>query len=281
MCDNVLLSGDAAMVTDFGIAKAISAARTSSSQPVAAGDGRTLTQAGLTIGTPAYMAPEQAAGDVIDHRVDIYAWGMVAYEILAADPPPERFVRICDRALARGGFVLRDLDMKRKAEEFRTVKRIYNGAWEKNWGFVPLTDAEFEHAAKDLAMLVDPRVFIMVERGGKTVGFAGLIPDINEALVGLDGRLFPFGLFKLLSRKKRVKNVRVMLLGLLPEARGRGVDAAIFVRSILRARECGYRSGEAGWILEDNHRMRADIEACGGRIVKRYRLYECAVTADG
>ncbi len=85
--DNVLLSGDAAMVTDFGIAKAISAARTSSSQPVVEGDGRTLTQAGLTIGTPAYMAPEQAAGDTIDHRVDIYAWGMVAYEILAGAHP--------------------------------------------------------------------------------------------------------------------------------------------------------------------------------------------------
>lgn len=199
---------------------------------------------------------------------------LLAYEILSANPPPERFVRICDRALERGGFVLRDLDMKRKAEEFRTVKRIYNGAWEKNWGFVPLTDAEFEHAAKDLAMLVDPRVFIMVERHGVPVGFAGLIPDVNEALVGLDGRLFPFGLFRLLARKKRIRNVRVMLLGLLPEARGKGVDAAIFVRSILRARECGYRSGEAGWILEDNHRMRADIEACGGQVVKRYRLYE-------
>ena len=202
---------------------------------------------------------------------------LLAYEILSANPPPDRFVRICDRALERGGFVLRDLDLKRKAEEFRTVKRIYNGAWEKNWGFVPLTDAEFEHAAKDLAMLVDPRVFIMVEKDGEPVGFAGLIPDVNEALVGLDGRLFPFGLFRLLSRKKRVKNVRVMLLGLLPKARGKGVDAAIFVRSILRARECGYRSGEAGWILEDNHRMRADIEACGGRIVKRYRLYEMPV----
>ena len=203
---------------------------------------------------------------------------LLAYLIPCANPPPDRFVRICNRALERGGYTLRDIDMKRRAEEFRTIQKIYNAAWAQNWGFVPITDAEFQHAAKDLAMLVDPRVFFFVEKDGVPVAFIGPVPDLNEALVGLDGRLFPFGLVKLLARKKRIKNVRVMLLGVLPEARGKGVDAAIFVRAMQRTHEVGYVYAEASWVLEDNHRMRNDIELSGGKITKRYRIYEAPTT---
>jgi GNAT superfamily N-acetyltransferase len=183
---------------------------------------------------------------------------LVAYWIPSSSPIPERYVRVTDRALARLGFTLRDIDLKRWRAEVDTVKALYNRSWERNWGFVPMTDAEFEHAAKDLRQIVDPRMFMMVERAGVPVGFAGILPDVNEALVGLDGRLFPFGLFKLLRRMKRIRNVRIVLLGVVPEARGRGVDAAIFVRALTKARECGYAGGEASWVLEDNERMRAD-----------------------
>jgi GNAT superfamily N-acetyltransferase len=199
---------------------------------------------------------------------------LLAYRIPCANEPPERFRRICRRALERGGYTLRDIDMERRAEEFRTVQRIYNAAWAENWGFVPITDAEFQHAAKDLAMILDPRIFFFVEKAGVPVAFIGPIPDLNEALVGLGGRLFPFGLVKLLLRKRRLKNVRVMLLGVLPEARGRGVDAAIFVEAMQRTHRLGYVDAEAGWILENNHRMRHDIELSGGEITKRYRIYE-------
>ncbi len=199
---------------------------------------------------------------------------LLAYRISCANEPPERFLRICNRALERGAYTLRDLDLSRRAEEFRTIRTIYNAAWAQNWGFVPITDSEFQHAAKDLAMLVDPRVFFFVEKDGVAVAFIGPIPDLNEALVGLDGRLFPFGLLKLLWRKRRLKNVRVMMLGVLPEARGKGIDAAIFVRAMQRTHAFGYVDAEAGWILEDNYRMRHDIELSGGEITKRYRIYE-------
>jgi GNAT superfamily N-acetyltransferase len=203
---------------------------------------------------------------------------LLAYRISCSNEPPERLVRISRRALERGGYTLRDIDMKRRAEEFRTIQRIYNAAWAENYGFVPITDAEFQHAAKDLAMLVDPRIFFFVEKDGVPVAFIGPIPDLNEALVGLGGRLFPFGLIRLLYRKRRLNNVRVMLLGVLPEARGRGVDAAIFVQAMERTHHLRYVDAEAGWILEDNLRMRHDIELAGGVITKRYRLYECTTT---
>lgn len=204
---------------------------------------------------------------------------LLAYRIACANPIPERFSRICARALERGGFAIRDLDLKQRAREFDAIRRIYNAAWADNWGFVPITEAEFAHAAKDLAMLLDPRVFFFVEKDGAPVAFIGAIPDINEALVGLDGRLFPFGVFRLLARKRRIRNVRVMMLGVLPEARGKGVDAAIFVRAMERTSAAGYHTAEASWILENNHRMRNDIELSGGVIATRYRLYEAPTGA--
>jgi len=211
----------------------------------------------------------------------VKAKDLVAYWIPSSSPIPERYVRVTDRALARGGFTLRDIDLRRWRTEVDTIKSLYNRSWERNWGFVPMTDAEFEHAAKDLKQILDPRMFMMIERGGTPVGFAGILPDVNEALVGLDGRLFPFGLFKLLRRMKRIRNVRIVLLGVVPEARGRGVDAAVFVRALTKARECGYAGGEASWILEDNARMRADVEGVGAKVWKRYRLYEGPVPAVG
>ena len=199
---------------------------------------------------------------------------LLAYWIPSSTPPPERFVRVCERVLERSGVSMREIDMKRWTEEVATVKRLYNLCWEKNWGFVPMTDAEFDHAAKDLKFAVDPRMFLIAERGGAPVGFAGTLPDLNEALVGLDGRLFPFGLLRILARRKKIRRVRIVILGVDPAMRGRGIDAAFFVKSIEKARACGYEGGEASWILEDNYRMRADIEAVGAKVSKRYRLYE-------
>lgn len=209
----------------------------------------------------------------------VKAKDMVAYWVPSATPVPERIQRISERLLERGGMVIRPLDLKRWKDEVEVLLSLYNRCWDRNWGFVPMTEEEFRHAAKDLKMLVDPRIFMFMERAGTPVGFVGILPDINEALVGLDGKLFPFGLFKLLWRKKRVKKSRVMLLGVVPEARGKGIDAAFLAQSILRARAAGYVGGEGSWILEDNVRMRADLEALGGELTKRYRLYETPTTS--
>jgi GNAT superfamily N-acetyltransferase len=206
---------------------------------------------------------------------------LLAYWIPSDRAVPERIIRIGDRVLERGGYRLRSIDLKRWDAEIDTLLSLYNRCWELNWGFVPMTEAEFRHAAKDLKLAVDPRIFLLVERtDGTPVGFVGAIPDLNEAMVGLDGRLFPFGLIKLLWRKRRIRRARVMLLGILPEVRGRGVNAALMSQVFSRAVAAGYAGGEGSWILENNVRMRHDLEALGGSIVATYRLYESAVAPN-
>jgi GNAT superfamily N-acetyltransferase len=199
---------------------------------------------------------------------------LLAYNV-PARTPPERFLKIAKRSLERGGIALRKLRKKDWDAEIRTVHDLYDRSWERNWGYVPMTREEFDHAAKDLKMIVDPNTFLIAEREGKAVGFIGALPDLNQALHGLDGRLFPFGLFRLLWRRRKITHARIMLLGILPEARGKGVDAAFFVATIEAGIAAGYsEGGEASWILEDNARMRGDLEAVGAKITKRYRLYE-------
>jgi GNAT superfamily N-acetyltransferase len=199
---------------------------------------------------------------------------LVAYEITTSELDLDRLKRVTDRALSRGGYALRELDLSRWAAEVDLLLDLYNRTWERNWGFVPMTEEEFRHVAKDLRQLVDPRVFLFLEREGLPVGFVGLLPDLNVALKGLNGRLLPFNLFRILRRMKRVGRARIIMLGLLPEARSKGLDAALITKVIERGVPAGYLTGEAGWILEDNQRMRASIEAMGSRVSKRYRLYE-------
>lgn len=200
---------------------------------------------------------------------------LVAYWIPAGGELSARVGRISARTLERGGVRLRRIDLKRFPAEVETLLALYNRCWERNWGFVPMTEAEFRHAAKDMRLLVDPRIFLIAETAdGAPVGFVGSLPDVNEALVGLDGRLFPFGLFRLLARRKRIRGTRVMLLGVVPEHRGRGLDAALMHEVLKAGGEAGYAGGEGSWVLEDNVRMRNGLEALGGHVESRYRLYE-------
>ncbi|HVG95065.1 MAG TPA: GNAT family N-acetyltransferase [Planctomycetota bacterium] len=199
---------------------------------------------------------------------------LVAYEITTAALDLARLERVTSRALARGGYTMRQIDLSRWAAEVDLLLDLYNRTWERNWGFVPMTEAEFRHAAKDLRRIIDPRIFLIVEQAGRPVGFVGLLPDVNVALKGLDGRLLPFNVFRLMRRMKKIGRARIVMLGVLPEARGRGLDAALITTVIARGVPVGYLDGEAGWILEDNLGMRTPIESMGSRVSKRYRLYE-------
>jgi GNAT superfamily N-acetyltransferase len=199
---------------------------------------------------------------------------LLAYWIPSSTPVPERFERLCGRVLERSGIAFRPIDLRRFRDEVRVVKELYNRCWEANWGFVPATDEEFDAAAKDLKLVIDPKMFLIAERAGKPVGFIGTLLDLNEALVGLDGRLLPFNWARLLWRKRKIRRLRTVILGVLPEARGKGVDAVFFRESIRAAAAHGYAGSEASWILDDNVRMRADLEAVGARVTKRYRIYE-------
>jgi GNAT superfamily N-acetyltransferase len=193
--------------------------------------------------------------------------------------PPERLVRGVERMTRREGVTLRSMKMSRLAEEVAIMEAIYNSAWARNWGFVPMTSEEFAYIAKDMKSIADPDLCIIAEKDGEPVGFAVSLPDINQALRHIpDGKLFPFGLFKFLWYKRKVSSARIMTLGLRPEfQKSSGIGAAMYLRTFQVAGEKGYNTGEASWILEDNFLMIQALEKVGFQQYKTYRVYDRAL----
>jgi GNAT superfamily N-acetyltransferase len=152
---------------------------------------------------------------------------------------------------------------------------VYNAAWENNWGFVPLTDAELRDYAKQLKPLLDERwAWIAETKDGETAGAALTLLDWNEVLINMNGRLLPTGWLKFLTGRNKIGHVRVFALGVKPEYQHTGVAAKFYIEHFDQAERGAVKSGEMGWILEANTAMNRGMEAMGGRIVKRYRLYE-------
>jgi len=186
---------------------------------------------------------------------------------------PERIARAAQVIAQRKGITLRALNMKRFREEVELVKALYNRAWEKNWGFVPLTEAEIDHLAKQLKPIVVPDLVCFAERQGEVIGFAVALPDLNVALKhNPAGRIF--GLPKILWYARRIHRLRILLLGTLKEYRMTGVDALMYHWIWTKGLAHGYTWGEGGWILEDNAPMVNAALALGFRPYKTYRIYD-------
>jgi len=184
---------------------------------------------------------------------------------------------LAQRAAERRGIKLRSLDMKRFDAEVELIKALYNSAWEKNWGFVPLTEAEIDHLAKQLKPIVVPELVIFAELEGSVVGFGVGLPDFNLALLhNRSGRMFP-GILKVLWYSRKIHRARILLLGVVPEFRGRGVDALLYQKVWENSVKHGMPRGEAGWILEDNALMNKSATQLGFRISKTYRIYDTAL----
>jgi len=180
---------------------------------------------------------------------------------------------------------VRPLDLKRFDAEMALLRDIFNDAWVENWGFVPFTAAEFEDLGRSFRFLVDPDMIQIAEVDGEAAAFLVAIPNLNEAIRGLHGRLFPFGWAKLLWRLKvrYPGTMRVPLMGVRRRfQRSRLGSALAFLvidagRAALKRRRV--REIELSWILEDNSGMRSIIESIGGRAYKRYRVYERNIDA--
>lgn len=192
--------------------------------------------------------------------------------------PPPVMQRLIDRA-ARSVRV-RPLDRKRFSDEIALLRDIFNDAWAENWGFLPFTEAEFQELGRNLRMLVDPELIQIAEVDGEAAAFIVALPNINEAIRGLGGRLFPMGWLKFLWRLK-VRfplSARVPLMGVRRRYQhtriGPGLAFLIIdaVRAQLHRR--GVKQVELSWVLEDNAGMRSIIESVGGHAYKRYRVYE-------
>jgi len=199
---------------------------------------------------------------------------LLAFEGGGSAKPPERFLRLAQRVAQRAGITLRALNKKRFAAEVELVKALYNKAWEKNWGFVPLTEAEIDHLAKQLKPIVIPDLVVFAERAGEVVGFGVALPDFNLALLhNRSGRFFP-GILKILWYSRKIHRARVLLLGVVPELRGKGIDGTLYDWVWQACVKHGMPNGEGGWILEDNGPMTKAALQLGFNVSKTYRVYD-------
>ncbi len=198
---------------------------------------------------------------------------LVAILAPVGDVSFKRLVRLSEAVRKREkGLVVRTIRMNRFDEDLAIVKSIYNAAWEKNWGFVPMTSDEIDAMAKKLKPILHPQYILFVEIDGKTVGFSLALPDFNQVLVKMGGSLFPFGWLKFFTEKRKIDRVRVMALGVLPEYRRRGIDAILYYESAREGIRIGHKWAEFSWMLEDNLEILKPLEVFGGRIYRRYRL---------
>ena len=220
---------------------------------------------------PYYLRRCEEAGLV--KAVDLLMWELVIADRekilpvifeLAGQVGPKHGIRI--RHMTRRS-LRRDLD--RFAE-------VYNSAWRRNWGFVPYSEEDLDHYAQELQLVFDPAWFMVAEResDGETVGVAITVPDINQVLRRMNGRVLPQGWWHYLRRRRIIDRVRVGFLGVKPEYQHTGVAAGFFVEHFDQAVQNPHKWGEMGWILETNRAMNRGMEAMGARVVKRYRVFE-------
>jgi GNAT superfamily N-acetyltransferase len=202
---------------------------------------------------------------------------MLAYHVTEeeANMKAVKLASRLEERLAGRGITIRKINMKKFDAEIDKLEKVYIKAWDKNWGFVPPTSEEFQHLGADLKLIADPELVLLAEEDGKTVGFVGAIPDMNMVLKKVKrGRLFPFGIFKILFGKKKITRIRVLLLGVLEEYRGRGIEGILYAKVISNALNKGYTQAEASWVLDNNEMMKRGVEGVNMKPYKRYRIYE-------
>jgi GNAT superfamily N-acetyltransferase len=166
---------------------------------------------------------------------------------------------------------MRRRHLRREMDEFA---KVYNAAWSHNWGFVPYSKADLDAYAIDMQLVYSREWFMIAENDGQTVAMAITIPDIHQVYKKMQGRLFPLGWFHYLNRARIIDRVRVGFLGVLPEYQHTGVAAALYLEHFDVATRSRQKAGEASFILEVNTSMNRGLEAMGGRLVKRWRVYE-------
>lgn len=202
---------------------------------------------------------------------DLYAyWYHVGKKV------PQRLERLVGKVMEKEkGLSVRHLDMNRFDEDLKAVRIIYNEAWEKNWGFVPMTDGEIDFLAKKLKPLVAPEIVNLAFVDGEPAGFAMGLPDYNSVLKILNGRLTPWGALGALRAAKRIRSGRCITLGVREKFRKRGIETPLFAMTWQGGIDLGYRYGEFSWLLEDNKPiLDAAAKVFSASHYKTYRIYE-------
>ena len=210
--------------------------------------------------------------------MDLYAYDIAAKYFIVS----EKLTRVAERLRTKDKIKVRTVNLKDFKREVEIIREIYNDAWSANWGFVPVSGAEFEHLAKDLKQLVDARVVMIaeqeVEGTTRPVGFFLAVPDINRALKRINGRLLPLGLIKLLWYSRKIDFIRIITMGIVREFQSMGLGAVFLDEIYRRAPAAGFPDGEMSWVLENNVMMNRAASLIGGRRTKTYRIYEMPLT---
>jgi GNAT superfamily N-acetyltransferase len=202
---------------------------------------------------------------------DWYAWWFSEFP-----EPAERLRKVAVARAGRHGVTIRPVNLRKIEDESRRLRTVYNQAWEKNWGFVPFTQGEFDYMAREMKPLIEPEGTLLAEIGDKPIGFIIAVPDINVALRQIDGRLtrfgFPIGLIKLLYYKAKIQTARLVALGVVEKYRRAGIAETLVLRVMDEAVKRGF-TGELSMTLEDNFMVNRFIEAVGAKKYKTYRIY--------
>jgi GNAT superfamily N-acetyltransferase len=215
---------------------------------------------------------ELCEGAGLEKAMDLFMWEL---HISGRDQVLPIIWDLAEQLEPKHGIRIRKMSRRRLRRELDAFAEIYNEAWSRNWGFVPFSKADLDAYAEELQLVFDRDWFMVAEEGGaKTVGVAISVPDINQVLKRMDGRILPFGWWHYLNRKRIINRVRVGFLGVRPAYQHTGVAAGLYAEHFDMAEVTRIKGGEMGWILESNKAMNRAMEAMGGTIVKKYRVYE-------
>jgi GNAT superfamily N-acetyltransferase len=220
---------------------------------------------------PYYQERIEAAG--MTKAIDLLMWNL---EVSDREKVLPVIFELAEKVQSEHGIRVRPMRRRQLRKDMDAFAEVYNSAWSKNWDFVPFSKKDLDAYAQELQLAFDKHWFMIAEREdtGEVVGMAITVPDLNQVLAQMNGRLLPLGWWKFLTKGRRMDRVRVGFLGVKPSYQHTGVAAKLYVEHFNAAATRPQTGGEMGWILETNTAMNRGMEAMGGRVVKRYRVYE-------
>jgi len=223
---------------------------------------------------------ELLEGQGLEKAMDLLMWELQLGNLKQGESFDPAIHAKAEQALRDEGVVIRNIDKRNLEREMRLFTPIYKDAWGDNWGFVPPTDAEVAFHAGILKQVLDEDWAYIAEKDGEAIGAALTLPDINQVLAKMGGRRLPFGWLHFYLGKRKIDRLRVFALGVKHEYHHTGVAAGLYLKHLETAQKPGaIEGGEMGWILETNEAMNRAMEGMGGKVVKRYRIYERALDA--
>jgi GNAT superfamily N-acetyltransferase len=219
---------------------------------------------------PPYYQPrcEQAG---LAKAMDLFGWDL---QITDRENMHPILPKAAERARTKYGITIRRMSRRHLRREMDEFAKVYNAAWSQNWGFVPYSKEDLDAYAIDMQLVYSRDWFMVAEQDGQTIAMAITIPDIHQVYKRMQGRLLPLGWWHYLNRGRIIDRVRIGFLGVLPEYQHTGVAAALYLEHFDTAERTRQKAGEASFILEINSAMNRGLEAMGGRLVKRWRVYE-------